>query len=412
MNKTILLAAGALLTIGAVAFAAESAGLIGSGDAAPAFLASEVRLAPGGAALAQEAPPIEVLGAVVDCPPSGAGSEDTQQRYDEQGSTFRVIGTLSSFNAITAVVAGPTGDISAALAQEFELRGDLSAGTVVDLRGTIGEAGARTAHQVQSACASAGVIDCAVEDDPHFQLLVDSDSFQVIGRLDSVTADQVRVLGPGLIVEISRDASTQVEGGLNPGDPVKVEGTVLDDRQLRALTVALRCEEAGTATPATQAPAQSPATTDVDEDGECNRGSRGRGALRFELDDGEVRIKRGAVLASDAASLTIDTPAGPVVVRTEEDAKVDGDLASAVEVRVEGELHGDNSVLATEIKVLCPAGRNGDHEDGDDNGDKNDDHRGGGEGEGRRNRGGGGDDEGGGDDRGREGGDDEGGDDD
>ena len=363
MTKTLLIAAGVLLTVGSAAFAAERSGLIGSSDAAPGLLAAEVRLAPDSAA-AQEAPPIEVLGAVVDCPPSGAGAEDTQQRYNEAGSTFRVVGTVSSFDAVAIAVAGPTGDISADLASQFELRGDLSTGSVVDLRGTIGDAGARTAHQVQSACATAGIIDCAAEDDPHFQLLVDSDSFQVTGRLDSVTADQVRVLGPGLIVEIARDSATQIEGGINTGDPVKVEGTVLSDRQLRALTVALRCQEAIATTPPPASPTAAAGTAtpdgdgddDGDSDNDCSRGARGRGALRFEMDDGQVRIKRGAVLSADATSLTIDTPAGPVVVQTGEDTEVDGDLGSAVEVRIEGELQDDDSVLVGEIKVLCGSG--------------------------------------------------------
>lgn len=392
MSKGTLIAIGALLAIGGTAFAAERSGLIGSGEASPGLLAAEVRLVPADAPAAQEAPPVEVLGAAVDCAPTGAGPEDTQQRYEEQAGQFRVIGTLSSFDAKTAVVAGPTGEVSATLAQEFDLRGDLTPGSNVDMRGTAA-AGALTAEQVQSACASAGTIDCASNDDPHFQLHIDGDSFQVTGRLESLTADQVRVLGPGLIVEIQRDPGTQIEGGLTAGNPVKVEGTVLSDRQLKALTVALRCQEAA----ATPTPAASPspvagAARDGDQGDKCNRNGRGSGTRRFEVDDGEVRINRGAVLSSDSGSLTVDTPAGPVVVRVDGETEVDGSLATGAEVRIEGDLEADDSVVATQIEVLCSSSESGDEQP---EGDEQEGDEGGGGGD---DEGGGGDDEGGEDD--------------
>jgi hypothetical protein len=402
MSKGILLAAAGLLALGGAAFAADRAGLIGSGDGAPGLLAAEVRLAPG-SAQAQEAPPIEVLGAAVDCPPTGAGPEDTQQRYDEQGDAFRVIGSLASFDAVTAGVTGPTGPIAASLADQFDLRGDLTPGSIVEMRGTLANDGTRTAHEVRSGCAASGVIDCAVENDPQFQLFVDADSFQVTGRLESITDDQVRVLGPGLVVEISRDAGTQIEGGLAAGSPVKVEGTVLDDRQLRALTVALRCAEAATATPVATAAASQ--TTPVED---CDRGSGDRGNLRFEVDDGEVDIERGTVLSATADSITVDSPAGPVNVNTDENTEIDGDLASAVEVEVQGDLRSDDSVLASEIKVLCPEtrGRGVDDDGGDgdddnnrdDGGDGDDDNNRGGDGDGGGNGGRGDNDDGGGGD--------------
>lgn len=381
MTKGTLVVVGSLLILGGVAFAAEQSGLIGSGDG-PGLMAAEVNLAPGGVALAQEAPPPAVLGPVVDCPPSGAGPEDSQQRYDDLGAAFRVIGTLSSFDAVTAVVAGPTGEISATLAQQFDLRGDLSPGSTVDLRGTIGDGGARTAHEIHSACAVAGMIDCAGGEDPHFQLHVDGDTFEVTGRLENLTTDQVQILGPGLTVEIKRDAGTQIESGLKTGDPVTVAGEVLNDRQLQALTVALRCQEAISATPTTAA---APATSgqqvanvdgngDEDEDDDCKHGARGSGAARLKIKkDGEARIKHGAVLSSDSGSLTVDTPAGPVIVQIDDDTEVSGDLAAAVEVEIEGVLNDDESVLTTEVEVLCPTGQDEDKRNGrsrDEEGEK------------------------------------------
>jgi hypothetical protein len=368
MSKGTLISLAALFVLGGAAFAAERSGLIESGRSS-ALVAAEVRLAHAGAVSAQELPPVEVLGAAVDCPPTGAGPEDAQLRYEEQSGVFHVIGTLSSFDAITVVVAGPTGDISATLAQQFDLRGDLTGGTTVEMRGTIAEGGARTARQVHSACAAAGVIDCATESDPHFQLLVDGDAFEVTGRLESLTADQIRVLGPGLVVEIKRDAGTQIEGALNPGDPVRVEGKVLSDRQLQALTVALRCEAAvaQTATPAVTASPQPAAT----QAAECEGGNGGSGALHLEVDDGEVRIKRGEVVSANAGSVTVDTPRGPMAVRIDEDTEVNGDLAAALEVHVEGELDDEGAVQAAQVEVLCPTAGEDDERDKDDEGDKN-----------------------------------------
>jgi hypothetical protein len=378
MTKTLLITVGSLLALGAAVLTADRSGLIGSGNAAPGLIASDVRTAPGGAA-AQEARPLEVLGAVVDCPPEGAGPEDSQQRYDESGSAFRVIGSVSSFNAVTIVVAGPTGEITANLGSEFELRGDLTPGAIVDVRGTIGDAGARSAHQVRSACVSAGVIDCASETDPQFQLIVESQTFEVTGLLESVTADQVRVLGPGVTVEILRDSTTQIDPGLTTGDPVTVEGAVLDDRQLRALTATLRCEiptATPEVTPAPTAAATPRATTAADEDAAdgCRRGTNSRSALGFEVDDGEVGIKRATVVSSDGSSITIETPAGQVVVSVGGDTEVSGQLDAAGQVHVDGTIQADGSVLAEDVKVLCEAVNDAQNDDeGDDEGAQGDD---------------------------------------
>ena len=93
--------------------------------------------------------------------------------------------------------------------------------------------------------------------------------------------------------------------------------------------------------------------------------------------DGEARIRNAAVLSSDAGSLTVDTPAGPVVVRIDDDAEVNGDLAAAAEVEVEGELDDDDTVLASQVDVLCQGADAKEHE--------GDDRHGNGRGNGRRN---------------------------
>lgn len=382
MSRAILIAAAVIVTPIAVAVAATSGALDWlSGDSASALIAEDVRLGPPGAEPNDETEVgLGVTGVLIDCPPTGAGPEDKETLFQEQEGRFWVTGTLSSFDGAAAVVAGPSGDVSATLGNEFNLVGDLSPGTAVEMAGTANEDGSKVASELRSACAGAGVIDCATEADPHFQLRLDGDVFDVTGRLESLTGDKISVMGPGLVVEISRDGSTAVEGGLDAGDPVRVEGTVLDARQLQALAVALQCEGILNATPApgTQ---QGTAAAEVDEDEDedddedknCNRGHRGRGALRFEVDgDGEAKIKRGAVLSIEGESLSVQTPAGAVSVIVGEDTEVKGDIESAVEVRVEGEMETEGSLLAEEIKVLCPAGLGDDDEDDEDNDKDND----------------------------------------
>jgi hypothetical protein len=393
MSRAALIGIVALLVaVPVVAVASGAADWLSSDTASAALFAEDVRLGPPGedtdATEGGVAADLGVAGGPLDCPPTGPGPEDSELLFQRQDERFWVTGTLSSFNGATAVVSGPSGDITATLAPDFDLVGDLSPGAAVQMTGTVADDGSMTADEVRSVCAGAGVIDCAAEEDPHFQLRIEGNSFEVTGRLESLTNDRIRVLGPGLVVDIGRDSGTTIEGGLDAGDPVRVEGTVADAQQLRALTVALLCEQPVTATP-------SPASTpNAEPNEECNRGGGNGGSQRFEVDDGQVEIKRGTVSASSGDSITVETPTGPVTVVITEDTEVKGDLASAAEVNVKGDLQDDDSVLAREIEVLCPTGDESDR--GNGGGDDDDDGGGGGGGEG----GGGGDDddEGGGDD--------------
>jgi hypothetical protein len=375
MSRALLVVA-AVLTVVAAVVVARAGELMGGRDGASStgLLASEVRLAPEiiGGPTAQDVPAVKILGDAVDCPPSGAGSEDTQQRFEQLGSAIGVTGMLSSFDAVSVVVNGPGGEVTATLAADFELRGDLSPGSVVDLEGTA-EDGAISAHRLQSSCADAGVVDCATGDDPHFELRIEGTSFKVTGRLDSITSQQLRILGPGLIVELSRHARTQVDGGLGAGDPVMVEGNVQDGGQLHALVVALRCEGSPAATPApSPGPSAQTIRTEPAEAGQVCERSRARRALRLDVDDGDAEIKRGQVLSVDSNSLTVDTPRGPINVLAHEDTEVRGDFESAAEVRVRGELLRDGSLVAEELRVLCSAEEQQDEGGEDDEGDEED----------------------------------------
>jgi len=370
MSRALVIAAGAVIVPVAVALAITNSDWFSGDSAAAALLASDVRPArPTVGTDASEAQ-LGVAGSPLDCPPAGAGPEDSAQLFQRQGDNFWVTGMLSSFDGVTAVVAGPSGSVSAKLASNFSLAGDLSTGSPVEMTGTVAGDGNMTASEVRAVCAGAGVIDCASGEDPRFALRIEGDSFEVTGRLDSISNELVRVQGPGLLVEISRDAGTQVDGGLKSGDPVRVEGAVRDAQKLHALAVALRCEGALTPSPAPAAKeTQQPNQTQVSED--CKRGANGRGAARLKVHDGEAEAKRVAVLSRDGGDLTVQSPSGTLSVRLDDNTHIEGDLASAQDVRVRGRLQGNDSIVAQEIDVLCTKSEGQNDTNRDDSGDRN-----------------------------------------
>src|SRR5438445_6293266 len=96
--------------------AAIAGGILGGGSSGSGLLAT---------AVAQEAgtnPPPSV-GDLLDCPPTGTGPEDVRARFDRDGNAFEVTGALRSFDGVTMVVAGPSGDVTAKLSANFELKG-------------------------------------------------------------------------------------------------------------------------------------------------------------------------------------------------------------------------------------------------------------------------------------------------
>src|SRR5437867_7924706 len=126
MSRALVIAAAAVLTPVAVAHASTNSDCFSSNSASAAVLASDVRRArPSVGTDASEAE-LGVAGGPLDCPPAGAGPEDSEQLFQRQGDKFWVTGTLSSFDGATAIVAGPSGDVSAKLAPNFNLSGDLS----------------------------------------------------------------------------------------------------------------------------------------------------------------------------------------------------------------------------------------------------------------------------------------------
>src|SRR5574341_1447787 len=240
MPKTSIVIFATLLAAVATSLGAGAGSLFQGSSDAPALAAVEVKAASA-----------QVTGDPIDCPPTGAGPEDSQALDETDADTFRVIGTLSSFDGATAVVAGPSGNVSASLAPDFELVGDLSAGDAVEMKGaSIGSS--LFAELLSSVCDSAGVIDCQVGTDSRFALSIENGSFELTGVLDSLSADTIKVLGPGLLVEASVDASTDIEAGIQAGDAVTVTGSVPSEDALSALDVDSICDVA---------PEESPSAT-------------------------------------------------------------------------------------------------------------------------------------------------------
>jgi hypothetical protein len=87
---------------------------------------------------------------------------------------------------------------------------------------------------------------------------------------------------------------------------------------------------------------------------ECNRGPGGAGELRLEIDVGQVKIARGTVVSFDGTALVIDSPEGSITAVLSNDSEIDGDLSIAIEVRLEGTLLEDGSIVIHKVMVLCP----------------------------------------------------------
>src|SRR5436309_15375037 len=179
MSRALLIGAAAVLMPVAVALAITNSDWFSSDSASAALLASDVR--PGRPSVGTDASEAElgVAGGPLDCPPAGAGPEDSEQLFQRQGDKFWVTGTLSSFDGATAVVAGPSGAISAKLGANFNLAGDLSPRSAVEMDGTVAGVGGMIASEIRAVCPGAGGIDCASGEDPRCQLRIEGGSFEV-----------------------------------------------------------------------------------------------------------------------------------------------------------------------------------------------------------------------------------------
>jgi len=87
------------------------------------------------------------------------------------------------------------------------------------------------------------VIDCPSGEDTQFKFEQSASEFEVTGALVNLDEGSVVVNGPEGDVTASVDSGTEIEGDPQPGDPVKVEGAVLDDGSLVAREIEPACED-------------------------------------------------------------------------------------------------------------------------------------------------------------------------
>jgi hypothetical protein len=86
----------------------------------------------------------------------------------------------------------------------------------------------------------------------------------------------------------------------------------------------------------------------------CNSGPGGAGVFRLEISGDDVKIDRGTVVSFDGTTLVINSTNGSVTAVLSGGSEIDGDLSTAIEVRLEGTLLGDGSIVIDKVKVLCP----------------------------------------------------------
>ncbi len=246
--------------------------------------------------------------------------------------------------AVTGVLAGPGGllrkqaDDSPPLAELGEV-GAQDESVAAPASGT---------EEVGEQQMVGDVIVCAVGENTRFRVREEGDEFEVTGLLMSLDGTAVIVKGPGGDWTAALTVGTELRGALQPGDPVKVEGSIMNDGSLAAREV-------------------EPACDDVVPAGVCDRGPGEPGDLRLETDDGRVEIQRGGVLSWAEGMLEVETGIGSLTVIVDAGTEVDGDLGLATEVRVKGTMMDGSSVLADEVKALCPdAAHNAGAADADD----------------------------------------------
>lgn len=299
MSRAAQIVVLVLMLLGGSAVLAGPGGLLrgGSSSASAGLLATAVvTRAPGGDATPAQA---DVTGDMLDCPPPGAGPEDVRSRFGRNGAGFNVTGVLKSFDAITIVISGPSGDVSATLAPSFELKGALTPGQPVRASGNVADDGSMTVSQAESACAGSGTVTCVGGGNPRLRLKLEGGVFELTGTLDSLSETTMFVSGPGLLVEVGVNSTTSIQSGLKHGDPVTVNGIVQDPRALLGQKVISACgADVGAAVAAK--PAQPKDSVDHAAVERCNRGPGHGGKLRTDAKRGEDSLQEdNSVLADD-----------------------------------------------------------------------------------------------------------------
>ena len=237
-------------------------GVLGGGsspDQSPPAAASADITTPDSIVAASEDSPdgdTEIVGDVIECP----SGESTNFKFEQSADEFEVIGTLVSFDGTTIVVTGPEGDVTAVVDPSAEIKGDPQPGDAVKVEGVVVDGTSLVATEVKPACEPVEDSSDAADDDSQDDSSSESDAcpsgeniqaefeqdsheFEVKGTLVSLGDGIVVVTGPDGDVTAALDPNAQIEGDPQPGDPVEVEGAVLEDGSLVAHEVEAACED-------------------------------------------------------------------------------------------------------------------------------------------------------------------------
>ena len=256
-----LIAVGLLGAVGVTGVMAGPGGVLGGGGSS-----DDTRVEQSGgiqtpnSLVAQSGGETEVKGDVIDC----AAGEDTRFKFEQSASEFEVTGTLVSFDGSTVVVTGPDGDVAATVDASAEVKGDPQPGDAVKVEGAVLEDGTLVAREIKSACEAAenanddqgddvddadereikgDEIACPSGESTRFKFETEGNEFEVTGSLVSFDGSTVVVTGPSGDVTASVDPGAEIKGDPQAGDPVKVEGAVLDDGRLVAREIEPACDD-------------------------------------------------------------------------------------------------------------------------------------------------------------------------
>jgi hypothetical protein len=108
-------------------------------------------------------------------------------------------------------------------------------------------------------------IVCPSGENTQFKFETEGNEFEVTGTLASFDGSTVVVTGPDGDVTASVDPGAEIEGDPQAGDPVKVEGAVLDDGSLVAREIEPACEDEDDADDADEDDVDDGDVDDVDD---------------------------------------------------------------------------------------------------------------------------------------------------
>ena len=147
------------------------------------------------------------------------------------------VGLLGAIG-VTGVLAGPGGVLGGGSSDDSSAAAQ--SGDVQTPDSLVAESGDTPDGETEVV---GDVIDCPAGEDTHFKFEQSASEFEVAGALVSFDGSTVVVAGPEGDVTATVDPDVEVKGDPQPGDAVKVEGTVLGDGTFVAREIEPACED-------------------------------------------------------------------------------------------------------------------------------------------------------------------------